>query len=253
MHDSSKKRVLVVDDDATLLELLVDTLEAVGYETVAAPGGVEALEALSRQSFDIIVTDVKMPGIDGISLLRRVRRHYPDLPVLFITGVASPDIIASAGPDGFLSKPFRISKIEEMIEATLQRHGESRSHAFRRVLVVDEDSEFREMLADALTVGQFIPFVVPSAHDALRELDNGEFDAVITDLGIPDLDWPSFHEKIKTERPDLPIILTGSEQNEQTVEHSIADSEADAFLKKPFPAAEVITVLNKLTLVSNEQ
>lgn len=247
MTPNRKKKVLVVDDDATLLELLVDTLEAVGYETVAAPGGIEALEALTKQSFDVIVTDVKMPGVDGITLLRKVRRHYPDLPVLFVTGVATPDLIAGADPDGFLAKPFRISRIEEMIEGTIRRKERRTASQLRRVLVVDADSAFSEAIADALTVSQFIPFVAPNGNDALRELGNGQFDAVITDLTMPDMDWMSFRDKVKSERPGLPIILTSAEHDEDSITRAVAGAEADAYLKKPFPASEMIDLLNRIT------
>ncbi|MCB2230153.1 response regulator [bacterium] len=251
MSERRKKRVLVVDDDATLLELLVDTLEAVGYETVPAPGGIEALEELTRQSFDVMVTDVKMPGVDGISLLKKVRRHYPDLPVLFITGVATPDIIASADPDGYLAKPFRISKIEEMIEATIQRKEHRTANTVRRVLVVDTDQQFSDMISDALSVSQFMAFVVPSGSDALRELGNGEFDAVIADLAFPDMEWPEFHEKVKAESPGLPIILTSADHDERSIADQLHGAEVDAYLQKPFPAGEMIALLNKITPVPN--
>lgn len=251
MTPHQKKRVLVVDDDDALRELLVDTLEAVGYETVAAPGGIEALEALAKHSFDVMVTDVKMPGVDGITLLRKVRRHYPDLPVLFITGVASPDIIASADPDGFLAKPFRISRIEEMIEATIHRKENRTVNHRRRVLVVDNDPRFSEMISDALSVSQFIPFVAPNGVDALRELDNGEFDAVITDLTMPDMDWPAFREKVKTARPDIPIVLTSSEHDANAIALAVHGAEVDAYLQKPFPASEMIDLLNRITPVQH--
>ncbi|RME29104.1 MAG: response regulator, partial [Candidatus Zixiibacteriota bacterium] len=83
-------RVLVVDDDPYLLDLLVETLDTIGYQCTPAKDGLEALDLLNNGTYDIVVTDIKMPGMDGISLLRKVRRRFHDLPVLFITGVASP-------------------------------------------------------------------------------------------------------------------------------------------------------------------
>jgi len=119
-QDRTKPRILVVDDDANLLDLLVDTLTTIGYKVIGAPGGVEALENLRNDKFDLMITDIKMPDVDGLQLLKKVRRHYSKMPVLFVTGVATPNIIGQAAPDGFLAKPFRITQIENLIEGALK-------------------------------------------------------------------------------------------------------------------------------------
>ena len=115
-----KATILVVEDNATMRDLLVDTLDAIGYRATEASDGSEALQKLKEQKFDLIITDIMMPGIDGVALLKKVRKDYPNLPVLFITGVATPEVVERASPDGFLAKPFRISHIEELIEDTLK-------------------------------------------------------------------------------------------------------------------------------------
>ena len=132
-------RILVVDDDAALLDLLVDTLSTIGYSAVPAPGGPEALTRLKQDTFDLVISDIKMPEIDGISLLNEIRRSYPGLPVLLITGVASEDIISKASPDGFLAKPFRISHIEELIETTLSKRSTPSKLTVQEALAMEED------------------------------------------------------------------------------------------------------------------
>lgn len=248
MTTNRAKRILIVDDDQHLLDLLVQTLSAVGYETVAAGGGAEAVDVLSHQSFDLMVTDVKMPNIDGISLLKRVRRHYPDMPVLFITGVATPEIIAAADPDGFLAKPFRISHIEELIEATLNRERLPGGRpALRRVLVVDKDTSFRESIAEALTVGDFLPFAVPDSSDAIRELENGQFDAVIADAATSREGTVSLVSHVQTIYPELPLIVTG----EQSALPPSTEPERRSFLNKPFAMSEMIALLNELVPIQS--
>lgn len=112
-------KILVVDDDQNLLDLLDDTLTTIGYEATGSADGFEALEKLKQQKFDLVISDIKMPGMDGLELLREIRESYPDLPVLFITGAGLPETIEKAAPDGFLDKPFRISHIERLIENCL--------------------------------------------------------------------------------------------------------------------------------------
>ncbi len=118
MNDS-RANVLVVDDDDSLLSLLIDTLSAIGYTATGAGSGRRALEILADERFDLMITDIRMPEMDGLRLRDRVKRLYPEMPVVFVTGVAYPDIIAQASPDGVLAKPFRIAQIEELIESAL--------------------------------------------------------------------------------------------------------------------------------------
>ena len=117
--EDSRAKILVVDDDPLLLSLLLDTLSAIGYEATGAHSGMRALEILKSSAFDLMVTDIRMPELDGLKLRDQVKREWPEMPVVFITGVVYPDIIAQASPDGLLAKPFRIAQIEELIETTL--------------------------------------------------------------------------------------------------------------------------------------
>ena len=88
------RRVLVVDDSLTSRELLRSVLESEGLETTGAIDGIDALQKLQSSDFDLVVTDVEMPGIDGISLCRRIRegdRQYRDIPVVIVTTRASAE------------------------------------------------------------------------------------------------------------------------------------------------------------------
>ncbi len=248
----AKAKILVVDDDSNLLDLLVDTLTTVGYQTVGAPGGAEALVKLNEEKFDLMISDIKMPGIDGLQLLKKVRRHYPQLPVLFITGVASPEIIGRASPDGFLAKPFRINHMEELIESTLNNHPETVTNQIKRVLVVDDDDSFREMLTDVLRYNEYVPFAVRDANSALVELENGEIDAVVTDIKMPGMDGIALTNKIKEEHPDLPVILITAFMSSAELEKHEVSRVADGFLEKPFKVERIIEILNSLSPIHTE-
>lgn len=250
MKTKNKTKILVVDDDRNLLDLLVDTLEAIGYQPIPAPGGVEALERLSDEKFDLIITDIKMPDIDGIQLLKKVRRYYPELPVLFITGVTAPEIIARALPDGVLAKPFRISHIEELIENTLKHKPEEMGSPIRKVLVVEDDEKCRKTLMDTLNYCYYVPFSVPGAKAALREIENGRFDAMIADYRVTDMDSLVFMKEVKAKYPDIPIILTGDNTALKQANQKIGDFPIDGYLEKPFEAGDIIKILNRLTPVT---
>jgi len=106
----SRARVLVVEDDADLREALADTLELAGADVLQAESGEQALVLLPEQYVDMVVSDVNMGGMDGHDLLKQLRRHYPQLPVLLITAfgsVAKSVEAMRAGAVDYLVKPFK--------------------------------------------------------------------------------------------------------------------------------------------------
>jgi CheY-like chemotaxis protein len=242
-----KANILVVDDDVNLRELLLETLDGIGYRASGATDGIDALQKLKEEKVDLVITDIKMPGMDGIALLKKIRRYYPELPVLFITGVATPEIIGRALPDGFLAKPFRISHLEELIEDALSGKSEKAARSIRKVMVVDDDDLFREMLADALSYDDFIPYAVPSGEEALQELERGMVDAVIADIKMPGMDGISLLKKIKERWPELPVILITAFFSESEAIAKDGLAKANGFLRKPFKPDNIISLLKQLS------
>jgi DNA-binding response OmpR family regulator len=113
-------RVLVVDDETDFLEALVTRLELRGMEVCGVASGEQALETLAERSFDVVVLDIKMPGMDGIDVLRAIRREHAGTAVLVLTGHASQELSEegrSLGAFDYLIKPVKIEKILERIAA----------------------------------------------------------------------------------------------------------------------------------------
>ncbi len=246
-----KGRILVVDDDPHLLKMLVDTLAGIGYKTVAANDGIEALDLLQQEdigTFDLMITDIKMPNMDGIGLLKRARRYHPDLPVLFITGVASEDVIGEASPDGFLAKPFRISRLEELIENALsaRRTGKiSHPQPPRKVLVNVCEDGFRQMLAEALTFGKFLPFAVNGGEEALEELERGDFDVMITGIEKDLAESHTTVNRIRDRYPSLPMLAVSSSYTSAEVSLLEFQAKLDGFVQKPFSVGQLFELLNR--------
>src|SRR4030067_933409 len=78
-------RILGVDDDATIRFLLMDTLSALGYKTFGAINGEEALTKIAQEGVDLVVTDIRMPRLNGVGLLKQIKERFPNMPVLIIT------------------------------------------------------------------------------------------------------------------------------------------------------------------------
>ncbi len=114
------KRILVVDDDPAILFLVSTMIARFGYETLVASSGFEALDVVAHA--DVVVTDVCMPGMDGLELLSAIRERDDELPVILVTGLYS-DALAehavAAGAFQCLPKPFEIQQLKRAIAAAL--------------------------------------------------------------------------------------------------------------------------------------
>jgi two-component system C4-dicarboxylate transport response regulator DctD len=119
VSSSAKRKILVVEDNPNMGSLLSDMLEVFAVQSVMATDGVEALEMLERESIGLVITDLRMPKMTGTELLAAVKSQNPDMPVVIISGFsleAAGDKDALAQADGFLSKPFRMNDIKDIIE-----------------------------------------------------------------------------------------------------------------------------------------
>lgn len=116
--------VLIVDDELLLLRSLRRRLQRAGHQVVLATNGREALEALAHADFDVVLTDVRMPELDGLELARRLARLHPTLPVLFMSGHADPDDLLEVEPLAVFQKPLDEGRLLRLL-ATLERAGDT--------------------------------------------------------------------------------------------------------------------------------
>jgi excisionase family DNA binding protein len=109
-----RPRVLVVDDEASIRDLLQKTLALAEYEVDVAQDGRSAIERIRMNAYDLLIADLKMPGIDGLSVIREAKRFKSGLPVIIITGFSTESSAIEAvnlGVAGYLTKPFRVPQV----------------------------------------------------------------------------------------------------------------------------------------------
>jgi len=122
----SRPNILVVDDDPAVGALLAETATASGYTTVVVTDGTAALERIRSGEFALVLTDVRMPGLDGIELLRRIKAFAPEVEVIVVT--AAPDIdrardMIRLGASDFLTKPFRLEEVRASVTRAIDKYG----------------------------------------------------------------------------------------------------------------------------------
>lgn len=114
-------RVLTVDDSRTMLAMLKHTLTSAGYEVLQAEDGQQGLDVLAKESVDLVITDVNMPVMDGMTFIRNVRAsgEHQSLPILILTTETSPEKRSEgrdAGGTGWIVKPFEPEKLVSVIQ-----------------------------------------------------------------------------------------------------------------------------------------
>ena len=162
--DGGPLRVLVVDDEVNIAELLSMALRYEGWETRVAHTGSKAVSVAKKVQPDAVVLDIMLPDFDGMEVLRRVRNHLPDVPVLFLTARdAVEDRVAglTAGGDDYVTKPFSLEEVVARLRALMRRAGATsrRESSVLKVgdLTLDEDSHevFRDGQEITLTATEF--------------------------------------------------------------------------------------------------
>lgn len=121
-------RVLLVEDDKNLSFILKSSLEQMigGYDVLSVANGKDGLDMLTKENFDVIVSDVEMPVMDGVTMVQHIRKNHPSLAIIFITGLTTArDVINGyqAGADFYIKKPFLPEELDAHIQAVLRmRH-----------------------------------------------------------------------------------------------------------------------------------
>lgn len=198
--------ILIVDDEPGLLSSLVMAFQTQGYRSAGAASGAEALDRLGAASFDVLLTDLTMPGIDGLSLLEQVRADYPDTVIILMTGGATVESAVRAlkgGAADYVLKPFRLADIFRVVERCREQHGLRRENLQlnelnRRLRELDQlksnllsavSHEFRTPLTimqgwlDLLLADQFGP-VSPEQRESLSAVHSSavRLDRLISNL-----------------------------------------------------------------------
>jgi len=118
-----KKSILVVDDESEIRDSLAELLQTVGYETVSANSAKQAFAMLSTASIDLVLTDIRMPEVNGFALKKMIKEseNFKDIPVIFMSGY-SPDI--DRAPSVVMTKPFNFDDLLSVIDLTLMPESE---------------------------------------------------------------------------------------------------------------------------------
>ncbi|MBU0518511.1 response regulator [bacterium] len=261
MSDQQKKiRILLVDDEEDFRTSARDALQRRGLEVDTAADGVEALKALEGRSYDAVLLDVKMPGIDGAEVARIIRRDQPELPIVILTGHGSIPQAFEATKSGiydYLPKPCNMDQLAlKLKDAVLDHPVEETERQYQdltavqgtaSILLVDDEEELLTSLKPVLERRKLVVTTACNGREALDVLGRVSVDVVLLDVKMPGLDGLDVLSQIKNLKPDVEVVLLTGHPNIDTAMQGIKRG-AFEYLVKPPDIDELVKVLRKAYL-----
>jgi len=201
-----QRRVLVVDDDVNLAQLFQIALQEAGYQVDVAHSANEAMERLKQRSYNIVLSDIRMPGMDGVAFTEAVQEIYPQLPVVLITGYGDTELAREAlqaGAVDYLEKPISVKALPSIVERNIERKrlDQRRLERFAQRLYREVSDTFVALveLSDPLALGhaervaQIAFRFVQALHLSLQESALLDLAARMHDVGRVCLPRELFH------------------------------------------------------------
>jgi len=229
-----------VDDDRRMTHTLADILHVSGYNAMEASSGMDALDKVYAMKFDCVLSDIKMPGMDGVELHRRLREIQPGLPVVLMTAYAADELIDRGledGVAGVLDKPLDINHLLGFFTSMAKN---------RTIVIVDDDEVFCRTLDDILHQRGFR---VAQITDPTLDMNLITTDAqvILLDLKLNHVNGLDVLKDIRKNNPTLPVLLvTGYREEMKDSINAALKINAYACLYKPLEIPQLLETLAHL-------
>ena len=243
-----KYRVLVIEDDETAREQLARVIQKEGFEVVTAEDGQVGLKIFRKEKPEIVITDLRMPGVDGLEVMRTVRKLSTNVPIILITAFGETDIAISALREGamdYLKKPLDI----DLLSLALGRAREKiidykETFPFPNLLLADDEEVPRKRLARVLEREGWKVLQAEDGEDALNIFQQTKIDIVLLDIKMPKKDGlQALHEMRGITDDFEAIILTGYGDESSAIQ--AMRNGAINFLKKPIDLDQMVVAVEK--------
>ncbi len=232
-------RVLIVDDETNMRKTLADILALEGYRVTTASSGEEAVGICRGDPQDVVLMDIRMPGIDGFEALRRIRQSQPDSRIILMSAFAITELRQQALEEGaiaILPKPLDVEKVVRLI-------GDIRSTS---ILIVEDDAPLAHTLSGMLRERGYRVMVTDSPQDALDWIGRIRFDVIFIETRLPSISGLDLYLAIRNITPGVAAIMIADDTPES---HAMAieavRQTAYAFVQKPLKPTEIVRLIER--------
>ena len=260
LSDQKDKRILVVDDNQTNQTILKDQLEHWNLKPSMAGSAEAALDILSKDpSFDLVLTDMKMPGMDGVSLAQYIRQNYPRIPIILLSSIGDEVNKNSHLFDSILIKPIKqhilckqiLGSLQQSIspleEASIQEElPDNLSLKFPLEILIAEDNIINQkVILHILRKMGYAPSLVENGQEAVNAALQQDFDIILMDMQMPLMDGLEATRKLRKTLEKQPVIIALTANVMDDDRQECLNSGMDDYLGKPIVLDELITKLEK--------
>jgi two-component system response regulator HydG len=240
MGHAKPMQILVADDEPSMRITLAAILRAEGYEVDTTADGLAAVEQCLRKAYDVVILDVRMPGLDGVEAFRRLRLHQKGARVFLMSAYGVDDLKQLALEEGvvaFLDKPLDIDKVIRLIQESQET----------TILVVADDTSTAATLGQVLTAQGYRVTVVQSPHAALELIEQIRFDILFIDVQLPAMNGLDLYLAIKrVTSTTVAIMITGMEAEFERLAREAVRQTAYTFIRKPLDVDHLLGLLLRL-------
>lgn len=234
-------RVLVVDDEVDTCSNLRDILEDLGFSVDTACSGEEALELVRTRPYDVALLDLRMPGMDGLELYRRIRELQAGTVALIVTAYASSETAhdaLEAGAWRVLSKPVQTEQLINLVDEAMESP---------LVLVVDDDRDLCANLWDLLRSKNCRVCLAHDIPEAEARLRNNSYRVVLIDMKLPTGTGTQMLHLVRAANPQArTVLITGWRSELEKIVDQALGAGADAVCYKPFQVEELLKTVQSL-------
>jgi two-component system, NtrC family, response regulator HydG len=241
---TDRATVMIIDDNIDLAENLGEILEDEHIRSEVVSDGMTALTRLEGGGFDLVITDIRMPGMDGIQVLKAIHKRWPALPVIVMTAYSSDSSLeeaAASGALGVISKPIDIEQVIGLVRRVAEPSAP--------LLLIEDDRALRINLAEALLdLADVVPYTAPDLATARRLLAEIPFRVAIIDARLPDGDGLQFGGELRREFGDaLQIIYITGYAGELGAElEDLLQTASIRLMEKPFSPARLMDLIRSV-------
>lgn len=219
-------RILVVDDEPSLLLTLAANLELEGFDVATAEGGPQALALVRQQPFDLVLSDVRMPGMNGVELFREIRKLCPNQPVILITAYAVETLLDEAIGEGAFTILPKFLDVETLLQLL------TRAARAPAVLIADGARESAESAAAALQAMGIKARAAADEQSVVEALKGEAIDLCILDLDLAGGGDPPFIDRLRSLDLSLSFIVLKTSGDQELISKVAAGGTVD-WVRRP--------------------
>ena len=259
LSDQKDKRILVVDDNQTNQTILKDQLEHWDLKPSMAGSGEAALDILKNSSFDLVLTDMKMPGMDGVSLAQNIRQYYPHIPIILLSSIGDEINKNSHLFNSILIKPIKqhvlckqiLSSLQQSIspleEASIQEKlPDNLAVKFPLEILIAEDNIVNQkVILHILRKMGYAPSLVENGQEAVNAALRQDFDIILMDMQMPLMDGLEATRMLRKTLEKQPVIIALTANVMDDDKQECLNAGMDDYLGKPLMLEELIIKLEK--------